>query len=363
MWPSSSKASSATLRWPLAWVSVSAASERVDTQHTGAPSTPRRNEHRALLRVAHELHSEAAAHFRRHHAKPVFFDAQRRGDQRAHQVHALALGIEAIGAALGVVASDRGAGLDRRSPYPVVRALDPDHVGGPRERRRRRLGVAELAHHRDFVALARVQHRGQGLVVDLQPLRCVGGSLDRCRHHHRHGVADKACLIDRQHVPGRSVEGCAVAALDGACAGERPHALRQEVTTVEDGLHALGVARGPSVEMRDPSVRVGRAREHRMQAIRGVEVLDEATRSPQQALVLEAVHAGPRPAGWRVHSTPAGSGAPNPRASASPALPLPAEAPIPARTTWTEMESRFHGILALASPGVLHSTVQRWVDP
>ena len=267
---------------------------------------PRRYEHRALLREAHELHPEAAADLRGHHAQPLFLDAERRGDQGAHQVHALALGVEPIRPACGIVTPDRGAGLDRRGPHPVVGALDPDYVGGAFERCRRRLGVAELTHHRDFLALARVQHRGQGFVVDLHALRRVGGGFDRCRHHHRHRVADKAHLLDRQHVAGRSMKGGAVAALDRARAVERSRALREEVLPTEDASHAVTLPRRARLEARDSSVRMRRAHEDRMQAVRGVEILHVAARSPQQALVLEAVHAGPRPEQWRVHSTPAG---------------------------------------------------------
>ena len=51
----------------------------------------RRDQHGALLRVVHELHSEAAAHVRRDHAKPALVDSQTRRDEGAHDVHALAL--------------------------------------------------------------------------------------------------------------------------------------------------------------------------------------------------------------------------------------------------------------------------------
>ena len=152
----------------------------------------RRDQHRALLRVVHELHSEAAAHLRRDHAKPVLVDSQTRRDKGAHDVHALALRVETVRIVGRVVACDRGTGFDRRGPHPVVGALDPDHMGSPRERGSRRFRVADPPHDRDFVAFPGVQHHGQRFVLHLDPLRRVGGGIDRRRHDHCHRIADEA---------------------------------------------------------------------------------------------------------------------------------------------------------------------------
>ena len=152
----------------------------------------RRDQHGALLRVVHELHSEAAAHVRRDHTKPVLVDSQTRRDEGAHDVHALALRVEAVRIVDRVVASDRGSGFDRGGPHPVVGAFDPDHVGGPRECEIRRFRVTDPSHYRDFVAFPGVKHHGHRFVLDLDPLRRVGGGIDRRRHDHCHRIADEA---------------------------------------------------------------------------------------------------------------------------------------------------------------------------
>jgi hypothetical protein len=97
---------------------------------------PRRPQHQHLLGIGVDLHAEAAAHVRRHHAQPLARQAEHVvGKLIAQAVHTLARGVERVTAARARVETDGAARLDRADRDAVVDQPQAHHVIGPGERR------------------------------------------------------------------------------------------------------------------------------------------------------------------------------------------------------------------------------------
>ena len=254
---------------------------------------PRGEKHRTLLRVVHKLHTEAAADLGGHDPQPRLLDAEARRDQRTHQVHALGLGVEAVGAAHRIVAANGGTGLERQRADPVVQPSHLHHVRRIGEGEGDRIRIAERAHHRDLLARLRVEHRRKRRVLNRDALRAIERHGHGLGDHHRHRITDEAHRGLGKHLAQRRVERGAVGARERARALERTYPGGGEVGRGEHSAHPVECARLRDVDPEQPGMRMRRAHEHGVQAIRVVQILDEAARAAQQALVLETMHHAP----------------------------------------------------------------------
>ena len=176
----------------------------------------RRKEDGGVFRIALRLHSEPAAHVMGEHA-----DRRERhledalGQELAHHRDALGAGNQRVALPLGVPHSDAGARLHRSRREPRVEEPHALDMGGTREGRLDRTGIAIGPVERDIAGRRAVDRRRTGGggaldvggarelgIVDRDPLGGILRLLPRLRHHDRHRLADVADAIDREHRHG-----------------------------------------------------------------------------------------------------------------------------------------------------------------
>ena len=160
------------------------------------PQLARRPGHQDLLVIGEVLHAEAAAEVVREDAQAVFFDPENAGDDGARAVHVLAVDVEGVALARGIVDAERTARLDGTHDQAVVDQFDLHDMGGGPEGSLGGVGVAlcpragEVARRlrpnlrrARLARLRRVDHRRQRCVLHTHELRRIlrGGERPRPR--------------------------------------------------------------------------------------------------------------------------------------------------------------------------------------
>ena len=190
-------------------------------------------------------------------------------------------GVERVASGRRVVDADRGARLHRHAGDAIDPGVEPRDVGGARERRIGRFGVADLGVDHDvrqvvveprrvfFDRRRRVGHGRQRLVVDDHFSAASLACSDRLGDDEGDRGADVADAIGRQHVMRRHRHRRAVAVGQHdvgrrAGGGEMRNALEpvgQRVLAGQHREHAGHGARRGDVDRTDQ--RVGMRRAHR----------------------------------------------------------------------------------------------------
>ena len=242
---------------------------------THAPGGPR---HQRELRIARVARAVVAPDVPRDHAQRARRDAERLADIVFDPLHAAGAGVEGVVVPRAIVDAQRGARLHRDAGDAVHLRLEPNDVGGarergvgggdvatvgvdahvgarlvPDERRARRLAVGRGRYHRQW----RVFH-AHGL----------GAVARRGRHlrdHHRDRLADQPhATIRRQRRMRRDEVGCAVAVAQLWLVRVRRHrAVRNRLEPVgghvgagQHGDHARHLERTGHIDTDDARVRM-----------------------------------------------------------------------------------------------------------
>ena len=188
---------------------------------------------------------------------------------------------EAIGTPVGETC-DR---FDRHCSTALVHDAQVGALIGPFEFA---LEVVEHRHHGDDVRTVPGEEHGgiaggrfvdggghrQRLVPDVDCGGGVGGDVTIVSHHHGNRLTDKAHDIARQCGPLEP----------GQTAGKI--GVVDEVGSREHAEHTFDGERGADIDMRDPRMGLCRSHEHRECAVGGRQIVDESTRSREQAWIF-----------------------------------------------------------------------------
>ena len=164
-------------------------------------ASPGRPEQERILVGAGRADAESAADIAGDDPDAVGLHAEGRRDRVLEPVDALARRMQREAPRPRIVFAERGFRLHRAAVDPLVVEGDPHDAAGRRERRFGRGRIARLGAKADIVPVpdpggaqlrrgARVRHRGQGLVLDPDPLQRVHRRLTGFRHRHGDDLAD-----------------------------------------------------------------------------------------------------------------------------------------------------------------------------
>ena len=264
--------------------------------HRPAELHRRGRDHR-LLRIERRLRAEAAADQRGDDADRFQIALEQVRQGAAAQMRRLRRrpDIEHVGR--GVVARQHRTAFERHRRAAMHVELDLEHmrripecavdVAISHRHKGRDVGLEIGVHARraGLHRVARVAHRRQRLVVDLDGRSRVFRSITALCHDHRDGLADVADLVAgernlRAWRPDRRVRH-----------QHRDHAggdARRHVVGGQHGVHAGHAARGLRVDLADARMRVRASHKGCVQHALEIDVVDEAALSGQQCRVLEA---------------------------------------------------------------------------
>ena len=226
-----------------------------------------------VLRVAAELHAEAAAHVGVDDPDEVLLDADDVGEVGAQGVGGLVRGPHDDAAGGRIGRGHARAGLHGDAAQPLADHPLLHHASGPGEDR---VGIAllDLVLVLDVLGRVGVQlggavghggedvgHRRQRLPVDLHRVDAVVGSVVGVGHDGRHGLADVADDLGRQRPVLTAGRAGAGAALGGGAGGRQRLGQLPDVLAGHDHAHARHLQRRPRVDLLDAGVGVGAAHE------------------------------------------------------------------------------------------------------
>ena len=201
--PSPSSASSTDARCPRPCGAHSRFSRRSSIHLTGRPSSTAASATSGRLDRQRSLGAERAADVGDDHADQLLRDPEDLRELRPWAMRALRGGPDRQAPVGGF--GERAAGLDRGRHQARDHVVGAHDVGGARERA---LDVPRpLLPARELRSRARVEHRRQDLVVDLDAVGGVLGFGARLAHHDRDRLADVGDLVAREHRVRRVGDG------------------------------------------------------------------------------------------------------------------------------------------------------------
>jgi hypothetical protein len=253
--------------------------------------------------------AEIAADVARRHPHLFLGHVQDGGELALLPHHAARAGVQEVAAGRRVVGADRRTRVERHAGHPVHQRVEPDDVGGARERRHGAGRVADVgvdAHVGDVVVEPDGLRRDRGLagddgsqrpVVDRDALGGVARLGHRLGHHHGDLLADVAHPVGGEHGMRRVAVRRAVAVpeLDVGRRLHRDRRVRDRLDAVglrvdggEHREHARHRARLGGVDRADARMSVRRAHERRVGLPRQADVVAEPPAAGEQAEVFLA---------------------------------------------------------------------------
>ena len=219
-------------------------------------------------------------------------------------------GVERVASACRVIDAERGARLHRHAGDAIDPGVEPGDMGGARERRVGRGGIADLGVDHDVRQVVieprrprldrgfGIGHRRQRLVIDDDALGGVLGRGNALGNHEGDRGADVTHPIGRQHMMRRDRDRGAVAVVQhdiGRVAGSGEVRNAREtvgagVLPGQDREHAGHGARFGNIDGSDQRMRVRGAQHRAIGLVRKIEIVAVAAAPGQEAQILLAAY-------------------------------------------------------------------------